>query len=868
MPVDVVEILIRAKNLTKEAFEAADKDVRRLSKSVGGLGGLLTTGAVVAFAAQVLEMGDDIQKTADRTGLMTDEVQQLSYIAGQSGNDIDELTSAVGQMQNRLAEGDKSAVAALKRLGLSFEDLRRMDPFQQLQQIAHAVGQIPNPANQAQVAMDLFGKAGIAILPTLKSNFDELAAAAPRMSEETVHALDAAGDAIDDLKLRTKTWAASAVELFSHVGDGVVLGVYPAIAKLYDGFASFYRLLLKAPGAEKLFPGIKHTIDELTTSAQWYRDAANAQGQQLDHLAQKAEATRKPFQALTVVQKEDSEAAKKAAREAQAHAEALEEIRRAAIPLTAEQKAAAIANDKLGISAATTAKALQVSAAAVQTYLDGVKTLAEITKKAGADIRALFEQIQKQQFDGMEKDAERTSAAWEKAEETKTAASQAAADTRAKMTLSEYDYQVYTIQREAEAKKQALDQHSSNYAEALAAIDNETAARMEDAKNIHNQKLSEMQAATNSWGNLTTKWLQSIPGLLQAAFTGGGGFGGAMKGLLSGIGGDIGDKLFSGPAGLGAKLASGLFGKGMGAEMATKFGNLLGTLGGPLGSMVANFGIGLGKKLFGALFGSAGRDVVKDFAQSQGGFDALHKELNELGADGEQLWIRLTQGVGRNNPEQARAAVDAVTAALEAHKHKVAEDAAATEAGAAQVSAAQQAAIDQAKSALKALDDEIASLQKSIDSEAPEEVMGVVEAQQRARLEALQKEREAARQHVEALTTSATDAANAVADAIKNIPKDIEVRVRTLFDGENGRPDLPSHDAGAYIRRDHLAHVHAGEMIGDQSFFGDVFAQMAAAMGGRGGTDTPIVINLDGQKVADILARRMPDSVRRFGVRR
>jgi hypothetical protein len=75
-------------------------------------------------------------------------------------------------------------------------------------------------------------------------------------------------------------------------------------------------------------------------------------------------------------------------------------------------------------------------------------------------------------------------------------------------------------------------------------------------------------------------------------------------------------------------------------------------------------------QIFTKLFGSAGRDEVKKFAQTfadatdQGGFDNLHAKLLTLGAAGEALWVKLTQGVGRNNPEQAKKVIEEINAAL------------------------------------------------------------------------------------------------------------------------------------------------------------------------------------------------------------
>jgi len=147
------------------------------------------------------------------------------------------------------------------------------------------------------------------------------------------------------------------------------------------------------------------------------------------------------------------------------------------------------------------------------------------------------------------------------------------------------------------------------------------------------------------------------------------------------------------------------------------------------------------------LFGTAGRDAVKDFAATfTGGFDGpdgLHEALNALGAEGERLWIKLTQGTGRNNPAQAKATIEEITAALAKQKEKTAEVAAA----AAESSAAQQAALDaiseKYSGAISKLESEYKSLSDSVSKEAAEEFMGIVETQERARMEQIEAEKAA-----------------------------------------------------------------------------------------------------------------------------
>lgn len=122
-------------------------------------------------------------------------------------------------------------------------------------------------------------------------------------------------------------------------------------------------------------------------------------------------------------------------------------------------------------------------------------------------------------------------------------------------------------------------------------------------------------------------------------------------------GGDIGKAI-------GAQLGSSLgeeVGKKLAKSIGGTFGSVLGGLAGPLGAIGGQLLGGV----FDKVFGSKGRDMVKAFAESQGGFDVLQKKIEALGPGSERLWVNLTQGVGKNNPQQAQAAIDAVTAALE-----------------------------------------------------------------------------------------------------------------------------------------------------------------------------------------------------------
>lgn len=714
-------------------MEDAQKQTSKWKGQLGTLGNTLgatfSAAALVGFGRELLAMGDDLVKTADRTGLLIDEVQKLSFIGSQSGNTVEELTGAIGQMQNRLASGDKSAIGALKQLNITFDDLKNRDPYQQLQRIAQSIGGIENPANRVQIAMDLFGKTGSAILPTLTSEFDKLGEAAPRMAESTARSLDAAGDAIDEFKLRAKVLGAGMIELFSHTGDGIVLGLYPAFAKLDEGLAQVYRGFAKIPGISKVFSALQGNIDDLTQSAQWYRDAVKAQEHQLDALAIASTRTQKPVAALTVVTKDGAKAHKEKATLTAEEAHALELLK--------------IAHDHVTAAMRLSEQWAQKNFEAFGRYAATIPHLnRELENLASRDLSKI-----------------KLGPVWD-----------------------------------LPGKMPKMPQ--TNAFEAL----------FGDPKQFGAQMASAIQGAIQGGGNVAAA---------ASGFVG------------TKIGSHISESLLK---------DGGKFFKSALGEVFAGAIPVIGSLIGPLAGAIWN-----------KLFGSAGRDAVKAFAEQHEGFDALHRELNALGADGERLWIKLTQGTGRNNPAQAQATINEITKALEAQAKKANEagDAAAKEA--TTITASHQAALD----AIKGMNDEMGRLFDSIKNEAPEKEMGVVERQTRDRITAIQKERDQAQSALDKTVENAAIAAKKAGDIIDDAlaSRLFHIRVKADVEGLDGvssirggpTPPIFHEAAGGDFLVQRPTLFLAGEAGPERATFSGAGRTSAATE-----QPTPIIFNVDG----------------------
>jgi hypothetical protein len=250
---------------------------------------------------------------------------------------------------------------------------------------------------------------------------------------------------------------------------------------------------------------------------------------------------------------------------------------------------------------------------------------------------------------------------------------------------------------------------------------------------------------------------------LMAAIQGGGS-------VIGAAGGMIGTHLTTG---LAKHLTTGL------SPMLT------GVLGGAVNAILPGLGALLGplaEKAFSAVMSvfdrNKGRDSIESWVTSTfGSFDAFQAKMATMGAEGHRLWVMATQGVGRNNPEQARRAIDEVTKSIAAWEAKSGDAAKAAEAAARAQIDASTAVTDKLRADLDTLTKTRDSLQASVDAEAWEEEIGVVETLQRAELERVKASIKAKEMEIDAVT----EAGAAAAEQVKQEATDIDAHLRELF---------------------------------------------------------------------------------------
>lgn len=193
------------------------------SKLLGGI-----KNAIAAFVAveTVRKIGQTISATIDlgghlddlrqKTGLSAESLQAYGFAAKLGGSSMDGFAHGITKLARTLEAaktGSKESSKALTEVGLTSEDTTKALGSQAgldatLLKIADKFKSMPDGAKKSALAMQLFGKSGVELIPTLNQGGAGLAQLKQEaidlgavMSEDAVTAADALGDNIDKLKM-------------------------------------------------------------------------------------------------------------------------------------------------------------------------------------------------------------------------------------------------------------------------------------------------------------------------------------------------------------------------------------------------------------------------------------------------------------------------------------------------------------------------------------------------------------------------------------------------------------------------------------------------------------------------------------------
>lgn len=186
-----ISLMQRLQNESRQTAEAVNRINEKMSQmgtggGGGGLTGALTPVIDVAGLAQsaisfvseqvqkLVESMSQVEQRADLAevlGFTYEQMQALNLAATLANTNVDALSGAFGRFLKTISEaadGSKSAIDDMGRLGITLEQIRGRSAYEILGVVADRLAAIESPSDRARAAMELFGReAGIKMIQVL-----------------------------------------------------------------------------------------------------------------------------------------------------------------------------------------------------------------------------------------------------------------------------------------------------------------------------------------------------------------------------------------------------------------------------------------------------------------------------------------------------------------------------------------------------------------------------------------------------------------------------------------------------------------------------------------------------------------------------
>ena len=171
---DLQSKMTQAQTSVAGAMGNIEKAVNQAKTALGALGIGLSVGSIVAHVKGIIDAADAMNDLSQRTGIAVKDLAKYELAAAQSGTTMEALAKGIkGVSINLLEHGD-----ALKKAGLSATNAD--DAMMQLADLFKAM---PDGMEKTALAVKMFGKSGMDLIPMLNSGSEGLKAAADKAAK-------------------------------------------------------------------------------------------------------------------------------------------------------------------------------------------------------------------------------------------------------------------------------------------------------------------------------------------------------------------------------------------------------------------------------------------------------------------------------------------------------------------------------------------------------------------------------------------------------------------------------------------------------------------------------------------------------------
>lgn len=161
---------LSVKDKMTNGIKRAQKSLAAFGSKLASIGtGMALAAPVAGFAAitasmkSAIDTGGELADMMARTGAEGEGLFVMQRAFENAGIAADKVPSVLNRMQKALATGNEG----FAKLGMNIAELKQMDVTAAFRSTAEAIAKIPDPADRAAVAMEIFGKSGGELLAVM-----------------------------------------------------------------------------------------------------------------------------------------------------------------------------------------------------------------------------------------------------------------------------------------------------------------------------------------------------------------------------------------------------------------------------------------------------------------------------------------------------------------------------------------------------------------------------------------------------------------------------------------------------------------------------------------------------------------------------
>ena len=255
-------------NTAKSSVGKFSKSVVNASNRLAKMGLASAAAGFLLLSRRAIQLGSELSDVAANTGFATEEFQVFRGAMIDAGGSAKSMEKAIVIMQKAVVQGSEGLttyVRAFERIGLNVDDLRKMRPEQQFEEIGKAIAGAKDQQGALTAALEIFGQKNAGRLIEVFKRLDkegygkmaeDIRKAYGIMDAETQAALDKAADTIERFKNKAtiavgeliageadgaalKKLGFRIMEAGANLGVSMVTGIAEAVAFARNGFGAF-----------------------------------------------------------------------------------------------------------------------------------------------------------------------------------------------------------------------------------------------------------------------------------------------------------------------------------------------------------------------------------------------------------------------------------------------------------------------------------------------------------------------------------------------------------------------------------------------------------------------------------------------------